>query len=125
MHSHDLGSALWGDTIAVRSIGARGFFLEQNRNLPTKNFAMKNFKKIGLGILAPALSLLAAPFAAMAQTYEYHSQIATTTQVVKDVGGDILLTVVVVIGIVAGIFVLIVGVKWGFKKLRKAMNGSF
>lgn len=73
------------------------------------------------------VTMLLAPFAAFAQaaTYTYTSQIGTTTRVITDVAGDVLLTVIVVIGIVAGLWVLIVGVKWAFKKIRKGMGGSF
>jgi len=85
---------------------------------------MNKIKKFGLSVLGSVTALF-APVAAMAQTYEYDSQIGTTTEVLRDVAGDVLLTVVVIIGIVAGLWVLIVGVKWGFKKIRKGMNGSF
>jgi len=56
--------------------------------------------------------------------YQYESQISTTTQVVQDVGADVLLTIIVVVGIVLGIAVLSVGVAYGWKKLRKYAIGN-
>jgi len=55
--------------------------------------------------------------------YEYTSQISTTTQVVQDVGADVLLTLIVVVGIVLGIAALSVGVAFAWRKLQKYAIG--
>lgn len=55
--------------------------------------------------------------------YEYSSQIATTTQVAQDIGGDVLTTVAVVIGIVLGTAVFMVGVAFAWRKLQKYVTG--
>jgi len=55
--------------------------------------------------------------------FEYTSHIATTTEVLTAVSSDIVTTIAVVIGLVAGVAVLILGIRWGFRRLRGGMNG--
>jgi len=56
--------------------------------------------------------------------YQYESQIATTTQIAQDIGGDALTTVSVVIGIVLGIAVFMVGVAFAWRKIRRYVTGN-
>jgi len=55
--------------------------------------------------------------------YTYTSQISTTTQVARDIGGDVLLTLIVVVGIVLGIATLSVGVAFAWRKLQRYAIG--
>lgn len=55
--------------------------------------------------------------------YTYVSQISTTSQVARDVGNDVLLTLIVVVGIVLGIAALSVGVAFAWRKLQKYAIG--
>lgn len=63
------------------------------------------------------LAAVAAPIAAFADI-DYESQSATTTALIKAIGGDLLTQAVVVIGVVMGIAVLIYLVRWGWGKLK-------
>jgi len=76
-------------------------------------------------LVAAGAAIMALPAAAMAQTYQYTSRVASTSEIASDVAGDIVLTILVVLGFVAGIWVLIVGVTYAFRKIKKAMRGGF
>jgi len=86
---------------------------------------MQKVKRIGSWILAGIAAVLALPAAAMAQTYTYTSQVASTSRIATDVSSDIVVTIMVVLGFVAGIWVLVVGVTYAFRKIKKAMRGGF
>lgn len=53
----------------------------------------------------------------------YQTQLATTTNLFQAIGGDLVQTALVIIGIVMGISVFIFVVFWGWRRLRRAMNG--
>jgi len=55
---------------------------------------------------------------------EYTSQVATTTALLQQIGGDLLTTVGIAIGIVLGIAVFIVGVGFGWRKLKQKAVGK-
>jgi len=76
-------------------------------------------------LVAVAGACLALPGAAMAQTYAYTSRVSSTSVIATNVAGDIVLTIMVVLGFVAGIWVLVVGVTYAFRKIKKAMRGGF
>lgn len=56
----------------------------------------------------------------------YTSQIATTTEIVGNIGADLLQTATMAIGVVLGIAVLLVGVGYAWRKLKsKAVGRAF
>jgi len=56
----------------------------------------------------------------------YESQLATTTEIVGLIGGDILSTVIMAVGVVLGIAVLLVGIGFAWRKLKsKAVGRGF
>jgi len=69
-----------------------------------------------VAVFASVGTLFSASFAHAQIAYE--SQLATTTALFQEVGGDLLQTALIILGIVLGIAVLIFGVKWGWKKLK-------
>jgi len=54
----------------------------------------------------------------------YVSQLASTTELVTAIGGDVLATVGVVVGIVLGVAVFSVGVSFGWRKLKQYALGK-
>jgi len=74
------------------------------------------------GILA-GLSGLAMALPVGAQTYSYTSQIATTTQIARDLTSDALLTFVVVAGLVLAVGLLSIGVAFVWKQIQKRALG--
>jgi len=83
----------------------------------------ETMKLSGIMALGAIGALLGSTGTAHAQ-YVYTSQISTTTRLAQDVGGDLVTTVVVVIGIIAGLFVLMVGAGFIFRKTKKYVTGS-
>jgi len=56
----------------------------------------------------------------------YTSQLSTTTTIVGNIGGDLLQTATMAIGVVLGIAVLLVGVGYAWRKLKsKAVGRAF
>jgi len=55
--------------------------------------------------------------------YSYTSQIATTTQVAKDITGDAALTLAIVVGLVLALAIMLAGVGFGWRKLTRYVIG--
>lgn len=85
---------------------------------------MSKIKKFGIALL-PVLTF--GVFASQASAdITYTSQIATTTALVGAIGGDLLQTVSMAIGVVLGIAVLLVGIGYAWRKLKsKAVGKAF
>jgi len=72
---------------------------------------------MALAMVAAFVSLFAAGSASASVSYS--SQLATTTDLFQQVGGDLMSSAVVVIGIVFGIAVFIFVAFWGWNKLKR------
>jgi len=84
----------------------------------------KAMSKVSVPLLAAVavVGYLASAVMASAQV-TYTTQLATTTALFAAIGYDLLQTAVVIIGITMGIAVFIFVVFWGWRRLRRAMNG--
>jgi len=79
-------------------------------------------KKIGLALSTAVVSVM--PFLAMAQVPAYSSQSATTTSIFNSIAADLSTTLLVVVVAVISLAVLLVGIGYGWRKLKSKVFGK-